>query len=71
KQTDTFFHIKLNENDTKIFYFENSSLKFEQSFNFGSGIIIKDISKITSLSSAKIKTILNNIKLLDETSEDE
>ena len=71
KQTDTFFHIKLNENDTKIFYFENSSLKFEQSFNFGSGIIIKDISKITSLSSAKIKTILSNIKLLDEISEDE
>ena len=71
KQTDTFFHIKLNENDTKIFYFENSSLKFEQSFNFGSGIIIKDISNITSLSSAKIKKILNNIKLLDYTSEDE
>ena len=71
KQTDTFFHIKLNENDTKIFYFEKSSLKFEQSFNFGSGIIIKDISNITSLSSAKIKKILNNIKLLDYTSEDE
>ena len=48
-KSDTFFHIKINKNDTKIFYFENNSLKFEQNFKFGNDIIIKDISKITSL----------------------
>ena len=41
----------INENNSKIFYFENNSLKFEQDFKFGSDIIIKDISKITSFES--------------------
>ena len=34
--------------NSQIFYFENDSLKFEQNFNFGSDLIINDISKITS-----------------------
>ena len=42
-KSNTFFHIKINENDSKIFYFENNSLKFEQNFKFGNDIIIKDI----------------------------
>ena len=33
--------------NSKIFYFENNSLKFEQNFKFGMNICIKDISKIT------------------------
>ena len=49
KNFETFFHIQINENHSKIFYFENNSLKFEQNFNFGTDIIIKDISKITLL----------------------
>ena len=38
--TDTFFFIEILKNKSKIFFFENNSLKFEQNFNFGSDIII-------------------------------
>jgi len=33
--TETFFQVEINPNTSKIFYFENNSLKFEQNFNFG------------------------------------
>ena len=69
--TDTFFHIKISKNDTKIFYFENNSLKFEQSFKFGVDIVIKDISKITSLNIDLIQTILNKIEKFDGISEED
>ena len=71
KKTDTFFHIKINENNIKIFYFENNSLKFEQNFKFGMNIIIKDISKITSLNIDTTKMILEKTKFCESNSEDE
>ena len=46
---DSFFFININDKNSKIFYFENNSLKFEQNFPFGFDIVIKDVSKITSL----------------------
>ena len=70
-KSDTFFHISINENDTKIFYFENDSLKFEQNFKFGINIIIKDISKITLLNIDNLKIILDKIKSFHDISEDE
>ena len=45
---DTFFLAEIKDDNTKIFYFENNSLKFEQNFNFGTEIILQDIKKITS-----------------------
>jgi cell division protein FtsA len=63
KNSETFFNIKLDNNNTKISYFENNALKFEESFSFGSEIIISDISKITSIKKENIKFILENIKL--------
>ena len=61
---DTFLHIQLNEKNTKVFYVENDSIKFEQKFKFGTDIIASDISKITSLDSAEvIKFIRNNQNL--------
>ena len=48
KNIETFFHITIYKKNTKIFYFENNSLKYEQEFSFGSDIVAKDISKITS-----------------------
>ena len=39
KNIDTFFRIKINDNNSKIFYFENNALKFEQNFKFGTEII--------------------------------
>ena len=49
KSSENFFHINIQEDNSKIFYFENNSLKFEQNFKFGSNIILKDVSKVTSL----------------------
>lgn len=71
KNFETFFHIQINENHSKIFYFENNSLKFEQNFNFGTDIIIKDISKITLLNFKTVKKILNEIKLQENILDDE
>jgi cell division protein FtsA len=70
-KSDTFIHIKIDKNDTKIFYFENNSLKFEENFKFGNDIVIKDISKITLLNIDNIKIILDKIESLHEISEED
>ena len=59
---ETFFHIQLNENYSKIFYVENSAIKYEQKFTFGTEIIFKDISKITSLNQEIVKKFIENNK---------
>ena len=68
---DTFFLTKINENNSKIFFFENNALKFEQNFSFGSNLVINDISKITSLNKSIVKKILSNSKLTEETLDQE
>ena len=65
KNIETFFQIKIKDNNSKIFYFENNTLKFQQDFNFGINIIIKDISKVTSLEEDIVKTILNKNESLE------
>ena len=62
KNTESFFYIKMNNNNSKIFYFENNSLKSEEKFKFGIDIITRDISKITALKIETVKTILGKIK---------
>ena len=59
----TLFYIQICKNNSKIFFFENNSLKLEQNFKFGSDIIIKDISKVTSLKINIVEKILNEIEL--------
>ena len=71
KNKKTFFQIKINEKNSKIFYFENNSLKFEQNFEFGTNIIINDISKVTSLKTDTVKLILNEVDLRNDISENE
>ncbi len=71
KNNETFLHLEMNSNNSKIFYFENDSLKYEQCFNFGSEIILNDITKITLLKKENINTILKNIKFNEEISENE
>ena len=68
---DTFFSIYLGNTNSKIFFFENNALKFEQNFKFGTDIILKDISKITSLKKDTLNNILNNITLNEEILENE
>ncbi len=63
---ETFSHITINDDNSKIFYFEKDSLKFQQNFNFGSNIIIKDISKITSLSADTTMNILKETELSEK-----
>ena len=69
--TENFFHIQIEENNSRIFYFENSCLKFEQDFSFGSNIIFKDISKVTSLKIDNIKKIVEKINFNKELVSDE
>ena len=71
KDVDTFFKIEINDNNAHIFYFENDSLKFEQSFNFGSEIIIRDIIKITSLEKSIVQKIISSNKLTSDISQDQ
>ena len=63
KNTDTFFYIHICKNNSKIFFFENNSLKLEQNYKFGLDIIIKDISKVISLDTKTVEKILNRIEL--------
>ncbi len=71
KNSGTFFIIKINSINSKIIYFENNALKFEQNFKFGTEIIIQDISKIISLEKSTVQKILNNIELNEKTVESE
>jgi len=60
---NTFYFLEIDLDKSKIFYFENNCLKFEQSFKFGYDIIFNDISKITLLKKETIEKILNKIEL--------
>ena len=60
---DNFFFIEIAQSKSKIIFFENSSLKFIQDFNFGSDIILNDISKITGLKTELIKKFLDNFQV--------
>ena len=66
QNTDTFFYIQIYDDNSKIFYYENDSLKSEQNFNFGTDIIVRDVSKITSLKLETVKKIFNKIDLSNE-----
>ena len=68
---DTFYQIKINEQDSQLFYFENNSLKLEQSFDFGSDLIARDISKVTSLKIKIVKKIINNLSFTHDIFKDE
>ena len=60
---------QLSLNNTQVIFFENSSLRHIQNFNFGLNIINKDISKITSLNENIIKDILSNSNFSIQSSE--
>ena len=71
KNLSTFFHINIDINNSQIFYFENNSLKSDQNFDFGSDLVIKDISKITSLKTELVKKIINSVQCTQDISKDE
>ena len=55
---DTFFKIIIFKEKIKLIYFYNSSFCFFQNFNFGSDIILKDISKVCLLEMSKVKKLI-------------
>ena len=57
---ETFFKIKINKNNSSIIFFDQSSLKFIEYFDFGTNIILQDIQKVCSIN----KEVIN--KILDE-----
>ena len=67
KKVDTFISIKILEEETYVTFFYESAFCFFQKFNFGSNIILKDISKVCSLDLSDIKNIISksNFQLSD------
>ena len=63
---DNFFLIEIGKITSKITFFENSALKFIQDFNFGTDLILNDISKIIGLEEGLVKKILYNFKITNE-----
>ena len=53
-----FLKLSINKKNTEIFFIENSSLKFIQSFEFGTDIILNDISKVTGINKKNVELIL-------------
>ena len=68
---DTFYFIEVDTNSSRVFYFENNCLKFEQSFKFGFDIILRDISKITLLKKEFIEKILEQVEFDENISDEE
>ena len=60
---NTFFKVKIGELTSQIIYFENSALKYVQSFEFGSDLVLKDISKIIGFKIEDLKYFLSNSNL--------
>jgi cell division protein FtsA len=58
-----FLAITLEENRINISLFKNKSYIFTQDFNFGSKIIVKDISKLCSLKINEVNLLLEEISL--------
>ncbi len=59
---NTFIHIEIDEDNSKVLSIENDTIKSEQKFNFGSNMILKDISKITALDLDISKKFIDNNK---------
>lgn len=57
---DTFIQIKINKDETNLILFNDSAFCYFQKFNFGSDIILKDISKVCSLDMTNVKNIISN-----------
>ena len=68
---DTFFKLNIGEKRSQVIYFENDALKFVQNFEFGTNLVLNDVSKIISLNIDKVKKILKDSKISSETTDQE
>ncbi len=58
--TETFFKIKINKNNSDLSFFDNGSFRYVENFNFGTSIIFRDIKKVCSLDYKIIDEILSD-----------
>ena len=58
-KNDTFIKIKIGKGESTLSFFFESAFCFFQKFNFGSDIILKDISKVCSLEISTIQKIIS------------
>ena len=65
---DTFIKIKINKTETELIMFYESAFCFFQKFNFGSDMILKDISKVCSLEISNVRKIISesNFEISDK-----
>ncbi len=57
---ETFLNIEISDNNININFFENSAFRYFQKFDFGTNLIINDISKVIALKNQTVRNILNN-----------
>ncbi len=67
-KNDTFIKIKVGKDESTLSFFFESAFCFSQKFNFGSDIIIKDISKVCSLEISTVQKIItdSNFEISDQ-----
>ena len=61
KNEELFASIKIDKNTSNISIFKNHSFVYFQHFNFGTDIILKDLSKICSLELKTTRKIIENL----------
>ena len=57
---ETFFKIKISKKSSYIYFFEKSTLKYVESFKFGTDMIFNDIVKVCSINYETIENILSD-----------
>ena len=65
---DNFLKINIKKNESQLIFFDNSAFAYFQKFNFGSDIILKDISKVCSLEIENVRDIIlmSNLETSDK-----
>ena len=57
---ETFAKVELGQDYSKILFFENAALKYVENFEFGTNMILNDISKIIGLNKIDVMNILKS-----------
>ena len=68
--TETFFKIKINKDGSNLSFFDKSSFRYVEHFNFGTSIIFKDIMKVCSIDYEIIERILSDKSYENKSFED-
>ena len=58
EDNEKFFKINLGRTNSQISFFDKSSFRYSERFNFGSNMIIKDIEKVCAINNQTIQKIL-------------